>query len=244
MADGKSGSGASDQHPYVEQIRPDPSKPPKAVVTLTGLLGRSDRDGHQRIYFTRDLTTYAEFLASDVLFVEPVPAADSPIQGIDASRVTLSQDATVHYTRSTKAAALGDFDLDVRTAAAPAAVGALALPVSRGAICTEATCATDCRRTCDTCQTQCDQNTCNTCHTCQTQCGQATCQTCQTQCGQNTCHTCAGQATCQTCQTCQTQCGQATCQTCQTDCRGRTCVTCDTCNPHVFTCGPNPQCRF
>jgi hypothetical protein len=264
MADGsdKKGSDTPTQHPYVEQIRPDPSQPPKPVVTLTGLLGRSDRDGHQRLYFTRDLSTFAEFLASDVVYVEPVSAADSPIPGIDASRVTLNQDATVHYTRSTKATALGEFDLNVRSAAPQA----LPVPTTRVPcatlggqrtcidVCTDDTCRTDCG-TCNTCQTRCAQHTCGaTCQTCQTQCGQNTCQntcqTCQTQCGQNTCVTCqtcqtqCGQATCQTCQT---QCNQATCHTCQTRCAQDTCVTChtcDTCNPHVFTCGPNPQCRF
>jgi hypothetical protein len=107
---------------------------------------------------------------------------------------------------------------------------------------TNRTCATDCnQKTCDTCNTDCNQGTCNTCQTCATQCNQATCNTCQTcatQCNQGTCNTC-NQGTCNTCNT---DCGQATCGTCRTDCGGRTCVTCDTCNPHVFTCGPNPQC--
>jgi hypothetical protein len=207
---GKKGSDGSEQHPYVERVRPDPSKLPRPVVTLTGLLGRSDRDGHQRLYFTRDLGTYAEFLSADVLFVEQVPAAQSPIQGIDASRITLSQDATVHYTRSTKATELDEFDLSLRTApaaesfAGPRRITPLCVPTDQGP------CATD------TCRTYCGQETCDTCRTCE----QATCHTCRTQCGQ---------ATCETCQTCHTQCG--TCQTCETRCG--TCATCGTC----FTCG-------
>jgi hypothetical protein len=114
-------------------------------------------------------------------------------------------------------------------------------------LCNQATC--DTCFTCATCQqTQCNQATCQTCVTCQpTLCNQATCQTCFT-CLQTLCN----QATCQTCVTCQpTQCNQATCQTCfPTQCNQATCqtcftcITCDiTCNPHVFTCGPNPQCR-
>jgi hypothetical protein len=247
MAEGndKKGSGTSEQHPYVERLRPDPSKPPTPVVALTGLLGRSDRSGHQRLYFTRDLGTYAEFPSADVLFVEPIPAAESPITGIDASRVTLSHDATVHYTRSTKANTLGDFDLDVRTARAGATAGP-GDPIRPRVTFLDGPCdgtqITLCRgRTCIdictdvTCRTDCAQATCNTCHTrcgtCQTCAGQNTCQTCQT------CQTCAGQ---NTCQTCQTQCDtcDATCNTCVTDCRGRTCITCDTCNPHAPTCGP------
>jgi len=111
--------------------------------------------------------------------------------------------------------------------------------------------------TCDTCQTACDDATCATCRT---RCNQATCRatcaTCQTRCNQATCQgtcvtcqTACGQQTCVTCNTCQTRCGQATCVTCETRCNQPTCQrTClDDCgvtnNPHVFTCGPNPQCR-
>jgi hypothetical protein len=137
------------------------------------------------------------------------------------------------------------------------------ITICRGATCIE-TCDTTPRFSCDTCRTDCGQATCDTC---QTRCNQPTCQptcnTCQTACNQATCNTC-GQATCVTCATCQTACNQATCNTCQTACNqatcntcrtacdqatcdtcvGLTCRTCDTCNPHVFTCGPNPQCRF
>lgn len=249
MADssGKKGSDIPDQHPYVERLRPDPSKPPRPAVTLTGLLGRSDRDGHQRLYFTRDLGTYAEFPSSDVIFVEPVPAAESPIKGIDASRVTLSHDAPIHYTRSTKATALGDFDLNVRTARARTVAGPRPFAETWEAECPGpsffAPCQTDFTCVCgDTVQiTICRGRTCiDVCtnNTCRTDCEQATCDTCDTQCG--TCRTCAGQNTCQTCQTqcdtCQTC--DPTCNTCQTDCRGRTCITCDTCNRHVNTCDP------
>jgi hypothetical protein len=233
------------QHPFVSQVRPDPSAPPSAVAQLEGLAGNSDREGWARLYFNRSLTYYAEFRKEDVVSTAPIPPEQSPIAGIEATRVGLRQDAVIEYTRTTRARPQDEFDLGIQLGAAPSGVQAQ-LPIQRtipdGCVPrTIDTCRTDCFGvTCDTCRTQCGQATCvGTCQTCQTQCGQATCvgtcQTCQTQCGQ---------ATCQTCQTCQTQCGQATCQTCVTDCRQRTCLTCDTCNPHVFTCGPNPQCRF
>ena len=222
------------QHPFVGQVRPDPSAPPSAVVHLEGLVGNSDREGWMRLYSNRSLTHYAEFRREDVVFTEPIPPEQSPIAGIEATRVGLRQDAVIEYTRTTRARPQDEFDLGIQLGTAPPGVQPQ-LPIQRtipdGCVPRTAdTCRTDCFGvTCDTCRTQCGQATClGTCHTCQTQCGQATCQTC-------------GQATCQTCQT---QCGQATCQTCQTDCRQRTCLTCDTCNPHVFTCGPNPQCRF
>jgi hypothetical protein len=229
------------QHPFVGQVRPDPSAPPSAVVHLEGLVGNSDREGWMRLYFNRSLMHYAEFRREDVVFTEPIPPEQSPIAGIEATRVGLRQDAVIEYTRTTRARPQDEFDLGIQLGTAPPGVQPQ-LPIQQTILdgCvprTVDTCRTDCFGvTCDTCRTQCGQATCQTCGqaTCQT------CQTCQTQCGQATCQTC-GQATCQTCQT---QCGQATCQTCQTDCRQRTCLTCDTCNPHVFTCGANPQCRF
>lgn len=79
----------------------------------------------------------------------------------------------------------------------------------------DATCLTCGQRTCQTCQTRCEQFTCRpTDQTCATVCG-PTCRTCQTACG--TCD----QATCVTCETCA--------RTCETRCR--------TCNPRIFTCG-------
>ena len=33
------------QHPLVERLKPDPSQPAKRVVVLTGLPGKSDRNG-------------------------------------------------------------------------------------------------------------------------------------------------------------------------------------------------------
>ena len=107
----------------------------------------------------------------------------------------------------------------------------LQITICRGATCIDV---------CETrVQTFCEQQTCDTCRT---RCGQFTCRTCN----QATCQTC-NQATCQTCnqvtcRTCQTRCGQFTCQTCPTRCNQDTCRTCETrcatCNPHVFTCGP------
>ena len=258
------GREAFGQDPFVERLRPDPSAPPSAVVVLEGLGGNSDRDGWVRLYFDRSLTYYAEFRREDIVFTEPIPPEQAPMLGLKATRVGLRRDAVLEYTRATRARPRDEFDLDIRLAAAPRRPGRM-LPAetweaecpgptwdcdpTRSAwcgdtvqitICRGATCVDVCDTrwaTCDTCRTDCGQDTCVTCGTCQTQCGQATCATCQTQCG--TCQTQCGQATCATCQT---QCGQATCATCRTDCGGRTCVTCGTCNPHVFTCGPNPQC--
>jgi hypothetical protein len=234
----------SEQHPHVQRIRPDPSQPPQRVLTLSGLRGDSDRAGYRRIYFTRELDYFAEFRTEDLLGTESIPADQPPLVGLEATRVILRRDATINFTRTRQARALDEFDLDVRLGGGPS--GGQAQPaLFTGFRCTFLD-GCDTGRTCDTCRTDCDQHTCNTC---QTQCNQDTCLatcTCQTQCGQDTCQTCqTACGTCQTaCGTCFTQCGQDTCGTCDTNCHQQTCHTCDTCNPHVFTCGNQPQCRL
>jgi hypothetical protein len=256
------------QDPFVERLRPDPSEPPIPIRVLEGLLGSSDREGYWRLYFTRELDYYAEFRAEDVVYSEPIPPDQPPFLGQQATRVGIRRDATIEYTRVRTPRPVDEFDLDIRLGARGGWRGPRAIPgpetweaecpgptrdtcrticggcggdtfqitICRGRTCIDVGTCDTCARTCDTCLTQC-QDTCFTCGTCRTQCGQATCVTCwtcQTQCGQATCGTCPGQ-------TCATQCGQPTCQvTCETCPRTR--CECETFNPHVFTCGPNPQC--
>jgi hypothetical protein len=231
------------QHRFVDQVRPDPSAPPSAVLRLEGLTGNSDRPGWVRLYLSRSLNYYAEFRRDDVVFTETIPADQSPIAGLEATRVSLRQDAVIEYTRTTRAQPRDEFDLDIQLAAAAPAGQPQALTF---------TCLNGCVRrteectdiTCDTCRTRCGQPTCHTCQTCQTACGTCqTCQTCQTNCNQATCQTC--QTACGTCQTCQTACGTCqtcvTCQTCRTQCNQptcqdtcRTCVCTDTCHRPCF----------
>ena len=257
------------QDPHVERLRPDPSEPPSEVAVLVGLAGKSDRSDRVRLYLNRTLTYYAEFRREDVAYTEPVPPEQPPMMGLKATRVGIRRDAVIDYTRSTRARPGGQFDLDVRLAGPARRRGARLLPqqaetweaecpgpsffapcatdfgcwpqdtfqitICRGATCIDV-CDTLPQFTCDTCRTDCGQATCDTC---QTRCNQPTC---QGTCNQATCVTC-NQGTCITCNTCQTACNQVTCNTCRTACDQRTC-DCQTLNPHVFTCGPNPQCRF
>ncbi|MFI6112999.1 hypothetical protein [Kitasatospora sp. NPDC051164] len=258
---GPSGIGDRPQDDFVARNLSDPSERPAKTLTLSGLLGDSDRTGFRRLYFNKQLDYYAEFASADVLSVETVATDQPPFVGLDATKVTLRRDATVHFTRVESAAPVDEFDLDLRLGQ-PRPTGMQPLGPETGAPChTDFACGTDfdcptefntgckphtcqctddtvcatLRRTCQTCQTcaTCGENTCATCgedNTCVT-CGGATCVTC----GEATCVTCGG-FTCITCGrgTCAT-CGQATCHLCETR---------DTCNPHVFTCGPNPQCRM
>jgi hypothetical protein len=115
------------QDPLVERLRPDPSQPPQAVLTLAGLLGDSDRPGFRRLYFTRDLDYYAEFQTEDVLDIASIPAEQPPFLGHDATRVTLKRAATIEYTRVRSPRAIDEFD-----ETAPQVRRAAPLSMSRG----------------------------------------------------------------------------------------------------------------
>jgi hypothetical protein len=69
MANDQERGGPEDlgQDPFVERRRPDPSQLPERVRILEGLLDDSDREGYKRLYFTRELDSYAEFRAEDVV---------------------------------------------------------------------------------------------------------------------------------------------------------------------------------
>jgi hypothetical protein len=206
------------QDPFVDKLRPDPSAAPSAVMPIEGVPGSSSRDGWLRLYLNRSLTYYAEFRRADVVFTEPVALEQSTIAGLNTTRVGVLHDAVIEYTRTTRAKAQDEFDLDIQLAA-PSGVGA-SQPQIPTRTCPDNTFCGTCNGTCDaTCGRTC---TCRTCQTCQT-CPAQTCNTCHTQCG--TCQTCAGQ---QTCNTCNTQCG--TCDTCagQQTCQ-RTCTCHRTC---------------
>jgi hypothetical protein len=205
------------QHPYVERLKPDPAQPAKRVVLLIGLPGDSDRPGYQRLYLTTKLDYYAEFLTSDMVHAEVVPADQSPLPGHETTQVSIGRDATIHYIWA-RSAQVDEFDLDIRLGTPGATPGAPGL-VTHVATCfpDNSICRT-CDGTCDTCH-----RTCDTCQTCPATCP-ATCQTCQT-CPA----TCP--ATCQTCQTCQTCPGLDTCfrtctchRTCGDNCTDFTCV--------------------
>jgi len=234
---GDGGPGDPDglpQHPYVERLKPDPAQPAKRVIDLTGLAGNSDRPGYQRLYLTTKLDYYAEFLASDMVHSEAVAADQSPFPGHEATRVSISRDATIHYIWARSPQPVDEFDLDVRLGA-PSATPLVAglLPATRPPA---ATCIFDgCTDTCPhvgPCGRTCD----DTC-TCHPTCG-GTCNTCP---GMATCAagaTCAGHGTClsptQCAGTCFTQCAQATCA--NTQCQQATCATCAGVNTCAQTC--------
>ena len=234
------------QNPYVERLKPDPSQPARRVIDLTGLAGNSDRPGYQRLYLTTRLDYYAEFLTSDMVHTEAVPADRSPFPGHEATRVSVSRDATIHYVWARSPRPVDEFDLDVRLGP-PAAVAAapqiIRSPIGGTACTCDGTCETCLgQATCRTCagDATCPHTQCNTCPpTCQTCAGQATSAAGATCAGHGTCvNTQCLQAACiftqnnaGTCVTCVfTACNQGTCV--NTACQQMTCVTC----PQAATC--------
>ena len=232
-------------------VRARGDSPASGAVSLSGLLGDSDRPGCRRLYLTTALDYYAEFQVGDVIDVADVPADQPPFPGLDATRVTLPGDANVQWVR--RVAASDPFDLRVsrRTVQPPELTtwgadcpavthhfGESDFDPCRGGVPGTGggtfgpfpsqgghTCATCNQETCATC----DQNTCVTCGrgTCNT-CGRATCATCN----QHTCVTC-GRVTCDrggcvptaaTCASCAGTC-DVSCATCWATCEA-TCVSC------------------
>ncbi len=184
--------GLFEQDPHVDQLRPEPSAPPSDVVILEGLAGKSDREGWARLYFNRELTYYAEFRREDIVFTEAIPPDQPPMLGLKGTRVGIKKDAVIEYTRTTRAKAGDEFDLDVQLAATP-------LAAQPNIVFTEPFgCPSDLNRTCGCRTQQFTESSVPTClDTCslrtnRTVCDQATCNTCQTRCRQNTC-----QPTCQ-----------------------------------------------
>ncbi|KUJ69448.1 hypothetical protein ACZ90_11195 [Streptomyces albus subsp. albus] len=73
------------QDPFVERVAPDPSEPAQRTVNLRGLLGKSDREGFQRVYSSTDLDYFAEFKTEDVVFTEPIAPDQPPFMGLDST---------------------------------------------------------------------------------------------------------------------------------------------------------------
>ena len=148
------------QDPFVERLRPDPSRPPERVRILEGLLGDSDREGYKRLYFTRDLDHYAEFRAEDVVYGESIPPDQSPFLGQQSTRMGIRQDTTIEYTRLRTPRPVDEFDLDTRLTALRHREQRFAHGTTR--LCCIDDPGTQCPPfTEETCHTQCQQHTCD-----------------------------------------------------------------------------------
>jgi hypothetical protein len=88
------------QDPLVERLRPEPSEPPQPVKVLVGFSGESDKEGYWRVYYTRELDSYAEFRQEDVVYSEQIPPDQSPFVGLDATRISVKPDAVIENSRT------------------------------------------------------------------------------------------------------------------------------------------------
>src|SRR5215475_519781 len=109
-----SGIGGRRQDPYVSERLGGPSEQPAKTLSLSGLLGDSDRSGNRRLYFNKQLNYYAEFASADVVAVEAIPSDQPPFIGLESTRVTLRRDATVRFTQVRSAGPMDEFDLGLR----------------------------------------------------------------------------------------------------------------------------------
>jgi hypothetical protein len=113
IGDKRSGSALA-QHPLVSSVRPDPSRPPQSVISLTGLPGDSAKAGYQRLYLTATLDYHAEFLANDIVYSSELPIEKSPFAGHTAMLICIRREAIVDYTWTRSLQPVDEFDLDVR----------------------------------------------------------------------------------------------------------------------------------
>ena len=254
--------------PYVrDRLRSGDSR---AGQSLAGLWGDSDRPGCRRLYLTTKLDYFVEFRLDDVLAAESVPPEAAPFVGLDATRVTLSPDATVDWVRRGVGGA-DPFLIEARDATVQppelttwgADCPAVTVPFGQsdfiecdpgrghpgGATGTFGPWPTEGGRTCATCNqgtcVTCDQGSCvtcggSTCVTCDGRGCQSLAGTCAT-CGRATCRGCT-QETCGTCVSCAGSC-VATCVDTCVSCRGTCDASCGgTCRQTCLdTCAPTRQ---
>src|SRR3954466_7753362 len=104
MADKKSTSGAGEPaggsapargggSDFVARIVQDPSAPPQTVM-LTGFLGASSEDGHTRLYFDANLSSYVEIPDDAILHAQEASTAEG---GLGGSYVWIKRDAELTY---------------------------------------------------------------------------------------------------------------------------------------------------
>jgi len=166
---------AGPHDPHVERFRPRPDEPPQPRASLIGFLGDSDGPGHRRLYFSTSLDYYVEFKIDDVLTAASIPPERAPFPGMEATEVTLRNDAVLSYTRTRRARPPDEFDIDLRRAPRRMPRPRYRRAAQPRAGTDRATCGEECGS---------EQGTCGTCETCET-CAGETCV--NTFCDQETC---------------------------------------------------------
>jgi hypothetical protein len=250
MAQAPQSPGGNDN--FIRRIVTDPKNVPD-VMLLTGYLGASSEEDHERLYLSPDLSNYVEIPKAAILHQAPLPKEQDAHGGVT---VWVKKDAALQYKMAPAAQALANYFAGAIQAGMQGAPGAAAAgPHVTIGVCGHATqhCPTlNCSLHCATEITPCINTHANTCY-CPVTHGCSTLnQLCQSQgactyvgCGASLACTqgllCGGVAAAAAPQVAQAQAGfagQANLQPSFVDCS----IVCPTrfgpCQSHHFTCAP------
>jgi hypothetical protein len=87
---------------FIRQIVSDPKNVPD-VTLLTGYLGASSEEGHERLYLSPDLSNYVEIPKAAILHQVPLPAEQDAHGGVT---LWVKKDAALQYKMAPAAQAL------------------------------------------------------------------------------------------------------------------------------------------
>jgi hypothetical protein len=110
---------------FVRHIVSDPKNVPD-VMLLTGYLGASSEEGHERLYTKRDLSDHIDIPKPAILHHAPLPKEQDAYGGVT---LWVKKDAALKYKMAPGAQALANYFAGaIQAAAAGAAAGAAAPP--------------------------------------------------------------------------------------------------------------------
>lgn len=92
--------GGRPQDDYVNRRRPQPADAAPGGLTISGVLGDSDRAGFRRLYLRPGLDRWIEFATADVIDVSDIPPDFPPFIGEKATSVTLRPRARIDFTQT------------------------------------------------------------------------------------------------------------------------------------------------
>ena len=120
------GEGAAD---FIRHIVTDPKNVPD-VTLLSGYLGTSSEEAHERLYLSPDLTNYVEIPQAAILHRAPLPAEQDAHGGVT---LWVKKDAALQYKMSPAAQALANYFAGaIQAGAQGAAPAAQPMPATLG----------------------------------------------------------------------------------------------------------------
>ena len=90
---------------FIRHIVTDPKNVPD-VMLLTGYLGASSEEAHERLYLSADLTNYVEIPNTAILHQAPLPKEQDAHGGVT---LWVRKDAALQYKMSPAAQALANY---------------------------------------------------------------------------------------------------------------------------------------